>query len=72
MINEKMYYRKGYYVLALWKTYYEKLNKLPMSKDSALDLKEMWNFKGYTVIILREDYVDGFITLNNLTDKKRL
>lgn len=72
MINEKMYYKKGYYVLALWKTYYEKLNKLPISKESALDLKEMWNFKGYTVVLVHEDDFNGFVMLNNLTNKKRL
>lgn len=72
MINEKMYYQKGYYVLALWKTYFEKQNKLPLSKDSALSLKEILNFKGYTVVLVHEDDFNGFVTLNNLTDKKRL
>lgn len=72
MINEKMYYQKGYYVLALYKTYYEVLNKLPLNKDNALGLKEMWNFKGYTVVLVHENDFDGFITLNNLTNKKRL
>lgn len=72
MINEKMYYKKGYYVLALYKTYYEKLNKLPMEKENALQLKEMWNFKGYTIVLIHEDDFENFILLNNFTDKKRL
>lgn len=72
MINEKIYYKKGYYVLALYKIYYEKLNDLPMSEENALGLKEMWNFKGYTVVLIHEDDFEKFILLNNLTNKKRL